>query len=334
MKTYRFAIVGCGRIAIRHLEAITGHPQAQLVAVYDVVTERAQRLVGEREGVRIAESIDDLVNDSSIDVVHVCTPSGTHADVAVAVLEAGRHVVIEKPLALRPDDARRVQDAQRKSGKTAVVVMQNRYNPAIVFLQEHRTQLGTLRAASAKVFWYRPQEYYDDGMHGTRALDGGVLANQAVHYIDMLTYLVADTVDTVSAFGATVGHRMECEDLAAVLLHFRGGVIATLEANTITYPENLEGSVTLFFEHATVKVGGTALNRIELWRGEGADAAHDVAEHVRDVYGSGHHKVVAHMIDCLEQGLPPSPSIDEQVHVVDVLDAAYRSMKEHCIITL
>ena len=310
-EVFRFGLVGCGRVAPRHAQSITELPGAHLIAVADIVESRAQRFAKEYQ----AEAYTDfrhLLDRKDIDIVNICVPSGLHAKIAIEAMEAGKHVVVEKPIALSLVDADRMIAAASAAGVNLCVVLQNRYNPPMRDLRElvNSGRLGKILLGNATVRWYRPQEYYEDGWHGTWAMDGGALMNQSIHHIDALQWLMGD-VESVFAYTATLAHQMEAEDTGVAVIRFRNGALGVIEGSTVTYPENLEGSVALFGERGSVKVGGTALNRKVFWKVEGS------LEHEREVltreqvdppsvYGFSHKAVMAEAMAAIQEDRQPA----------------------------
>ncbi len=310
MDKIRFGLIGCGRVSPRHVQSIAEIEDARLVALADVVASRAERYAKEQK----AEAYVDyrrMLERADIDVISICTPSGLHAQMAIDAMQAGKHVIVEKPMALNLPDADRMIATAESTRRKLCVVLQNRYNPPMLDLRrvvdEHR--LGKILLGNATVRWYRPQEYYADGWHGTWAMDGGALMNQSIHHIDALQWLMGE-VDSVFAYSATLAHSMEAEDVGVAVLRFASGALASVEGSTVTYPENLEGSVALFGERGSVKVGGTALNRKVIWKIEG-ELEHERELLTRDqvdppsVYGSSHKAVIADMIAALKEDRAP-----------------------------
>lgn len=305
----RFGLIGCGRVAPRHVQSIGELPDARLIAVADIVESRAQRFSKE-SGAAIYTEYRYMLERTDIDVINICTPSGLHAQMTVDALTAGKHVIVEKPLALSLADADRMIATAQATGRKLCVVLQNRYNPPMQDLRRviDEGRLGRLLLGNATVRWYRPQEYYEDGWHGTLAMDGGALMNQSIHHIDALQWLMGE-VDSVTAYTATLAHRMEAEDAGVAALKFKSGALGVIEGSTVTYPENLEGSVAIFGEHGSVKVGGTALNRKVFWKVAG-ELEHEKEILTREqvdppsVYGSSHRAVIADMIDAIKADRP------------------------------
>ncbi len=308
--TIRFGLVGCGRVAPRHVQSIRELEGAQLVAVADIVESRALR-VAKENGAEAYSDFRRLLERRDLDVIDICTPSGLHAQMAIDALCAGKHVIVEKPMAMNLKDADRMIAAAQTAGRKLCVVLQNRYNPPMQDLRRvvDEGRLGRLLLGNATVRWYRPQEYYDDGWHGSYSMDGGALMNQSIHHIDALQWLMGD-VESVFAYTATLAHKMEAEDVGVVTLRFTSGALGVIEGSTVVFPENLEGSVALFGECGSVKVGGTALNRKVFWRIAG-ELEHERELLTRDqvdpptVYGYSHKAVLADMIAALAEGREP-----------------------------
>jgi len=306
----RFGLIGCGRVAPRHAQSIGELPGARLVAVADVVRSRAERFAKEHA----ADAYQDyryLIERKDIDVVSICTPSGMHAQMGVDAAHAGKHVLVEKPMALALPDADRLIAAAQSARVKLCIVLQNRYNPPMQDLRRlvDEGRLGRRLLANVTVRWYRPQEYYMDGWHGTLAMDGGALMNQSIHHIDALQWLMGD-VESVFAYTGTLAHHMEAEDAGVAVLRFTSGALGVVEGSTLTFPENLEGSIALFGEHGSVKVGGTALNRKIFWKVEG-QIEHERELITRDqvdppsVYGTSHKAVIADMIAAVAEDRSP-----------------------------
>ena len=325
-------LIGCGRVAPRHAQSFAELADARLVAVADVIESRAQRFAKEHR----AEAYADyrrLLERRDINAVSICTPSGMHAAMAIEAMQAGKHVIVEKPMAMNLRDADRMIATAEAMGLQLCVILQNRYNPPMQDLRRvvDEGKLGRLLLGNATVRWYRPQEYYEDGWHGTWAMDGGALMNQSIHHIDALQWLMGD-VESVFAYTATLAHKMEAEDVGVVALRFKSGALGTIEGSTVTYPENLEGSVALFGERGSVKVGGTALNRKVIWKIEG-ELEHEREWLTRDqvdppsVYGTSHKHVIADMLAAIRENRAPRTNGREARKSVALVLAIYESAR-------
>ena len=265
----KFALLGCGRIAKRHSDLLGGgHINgAKLVGVCDVIRERADA-IGSRYGVPAYYDLERLLEQQDVDVVSVLTPSGLHPIHAIAVAKAGKHVVVEKPMALRLDDADAMIEACDAAGVKLFVVKQNRFNVPVVKAREalDAGRFGRLVLGTVRVRWCRDQSYYDqDAWRGTWAYDGGVLANQASHHIDMLEWFFGDVV-SVHARAITALVKIEAEDTAIATLKFRNGALGIIEATTAVRPKDLEGSLSILGEKGAVEIAGFAVNQIRHWR--------------------------------------------------------------------
>ncbi len=326
----RFGLIGCGRVAPRHAQSLKQLDEARLAAVADVKESRALHFAQEYD----ADAYTDyrkMLERSDIDAVTVCVPSGLHAQVALDALHAGKDVLVEKPIALRLEDADCMIRTARQLGRRLGVVLQNRYNSPMQRLRQYISagRLGRLYLGSACVRWYRPQSYYEDGWHGTWAMDGGALMNQSIHHIDALQWFMGP-VESVCAYSATLAHSMEAEDVGVAILRFAGGALATVEGSTLTWPQNLEGSVSVFGEHGSVKIGGTALNRITLWKvaGELEQESELLTSQRVDppsVYGYSHREVIHDFALAVRDGRIPATPGEEARKSLELVLAIYES---------
>jgi UDP-N-acetyl-2-amino-2-deoxyglucuronate dehydrogenase len=292
-KTFRIALVGCGRISKNHFEAIDKIDGLELVAVCDADPERAKR-AGEEWKVPWFTSYEKMLAESNADVVTIATPSGLHPEQGVAAASAGKHVVMEKPMAISLTGADALVHACDKAGVQLFVVKQNRLNPPVQLLKRavDRNRFGRLYMASCTVHWARPQEYYDQApWRGTWEFDGGAFMNQASHYVDLIQWVMGP-VESVIAKTATLARRIETEDSGIAILKFRSGALGSIEVTMLAYPRNLEGSLTILGEKGSVKIGGTAVNKIEHWEFADHDEDDKLVESANtdppNVYGLGH----------------------------------------------
>jgi predicted dehydrogenase len=328
----RFGIIGCGRIAPRHAQSLQQVNAAQFVAVADIKPNRAQHFA-QAYDVAAYTDYHALLARADIDAVSVCVPSGLHAQVAIDAMQAGKHVLVEKPIAITLADADRMIQVSQSSGRTLGVVLQNRYNHPMQALRRaiDEGKLGRLHLGNACVRWYRPQSYYEDDWHGTWAMDGGALMNQSIHHIDALQWLMGP-VHSVHAYTATLAHKMEAEDVGVAIVRFATGALATIEGSTLTWPQNLEGSVAVFGEHGSVKIGGTALNRIELWKvaGELEQEAELLTSQRVDppsVYGYSHREVVRDFVHAVQTEREPDTPGSEARKSLALVLAIYESAR-------
>ncbi len=267
----RFALVGCGAISKKHIIALSRIDEAELIAVSDI-DRNTVSTVGKENNLPFYTDCTQMAHKEDLDVFVILTPSGLHAKNIFDLVKFGKHFIVEKPLALRLKDADLIIESCDRMGSKLFVVQQNRFNPPIVRLKEtiESGRFGKIVMASACVRWCRRQQYYDQKKWlGTWAHDGGVLANQANHHVDMLTWLVGD-VESVDAMTATRLADIEAEDTAAVIVKFRNGALGVIEATTATRPKDLEGSISILGEKGAVKVCGFFMNELRTWNFEEA----------------------------------------------------------------
>jgi predicted dehydrogenase len=303
----KIALLGCGRIAKRHSDLLGGgHINgAELVGVCDVIRDRADAL-SERFGVRAFYDLAQLLEQREVDVVSVLTPSGLHSAHAIAIAKAGKHVVVEKPMALRLQDADDMIRACDQAGVKLFVVKQNRFNVPVVKAREalDAGRFGRLILGTVRVRWCRDQAYYDqDSWRGTWAYDGGVLSNQASHHVDMLEWFFGEVI-SVHARAVTALAKIETEDTAVATLKFRNGALGIIEATTAARPTDLEGSLSILGERGTVEIAGFAVNQIRHWRfADELPSDREVVEKFSvnppNVYGFGHQAYYQHVVDCV-----------------------------------
>jgi predicted dehydrogenase len=336
--TINLGLIGCGRVAPRHAQSITQLSETRLVAVADVKPSRADHFAQKYGGDKHYDH-RSLLDRNDVDAVSICVPSGLHAQITLDALNSGKHVLVEKPIALNLDDADRMINLAHDRRLNLGVVLQNRYNSPMQQVRQLVDEggLGTLYLGNACVRWYRPQSYYDDGWHGTQAMDGGALMNQSIHHIDALQWFMGP-VRSVQAYTATLAHQMEAEDVGVAVLHFQSGALGTIEGSTLTWPQNLEGSVALFGEHGSVKIGGTALNRITLWKvlGQLEQEAEILTSQRVDppsVYGYSHREVIRDFARALLDSRPPQTPGEEArkslALVLAIYEAARTSREVH-----
>jgi predicted dehydrogenase len=280
MQKKRFALVGCGTIAQKHTRVLQEYlDNAEIVAFCDVMPERARECAQSNNAYAFS-SITQMMQSmgEDIDIVSVLTPSGLHASNVLELVEYGKPLIVEKPVALRLHEADRMIRACDAHGVKIFVVHQNRYNLPIMKAREALEQgrFGKLVMGTVRLRWKRDQAYYNSAdWRGTWAYDGGVFMNQASHHIDMLTWFMGD-VESVSAVSATRLVDIECEDTGAAILRFTNGAIGIIEATTATRPRDLEGSISILGEKGSVVVGGFFMNELTTWEFEDKQPIDDV----------------------------------------------------------
>ncbi len=329
------ALVGCGRIAIRHSELLGSNSidGAKLTAVCDCKIERAKD-IGTTYNIPYYEDMDIMLENEDLDVVVVLTESGNHANHVVNLAKYGKHIIVEKPMALTLDDADQMIQACDQNGIKLFVVKQNRFNVPIIKLREavESNKFGKITLATIRVRWARHQPYYDqDAWRGTWSMDGGVLTNQASHHVDMLEWMMGE-IDSVYAKSDTMLANIEAEDTAVVLLKFRNGALGIIEATTAARPTNIEGSISILGENGTAVVGGIAMNKMETWEFENAtDQDKDVLEKYSvnppDVYGFGHKAYYEHVVDCINNNKQHLVDGLEGRKSIELISAIYESVE-------
>src|SRR5438477_3556171 len=335
MTTHRlkFGVVGCGRISSNHLRALVSeHLGAELVAVTDIQEERARMAAAQYHVPCYVDYHEMLKRHPDIEVIDTLTPTGYHARHVIDLAQYGKHFVVEKPMALRVSDCDEMIAACRRNRCRLFVVKQNRYNLAVQ--AAHRAleagRLGKIVMGTVRVRWKRDQSYYArDAWRGTWELDGGVMAQQASHHLDLLQWFMGP-VTHVQCRTATRLLGIEVEDTAAALFTFESGALGVFEATTATRPRDLEASLSLLGERGSIVLGGNAVNRVEHWE---FDPELPEDEHIRtgasqdipNVYGHGHVDYLADVVRSILENRPGLVEGDEGRKNVQILAALYES---------
>ncbi len=337
----RLALVGCGRIAANHFGAMEGHADhIELVDVCDIDPSALKAAV-ERTGAKGHNQLADMLKSTTADLVVLTTPSGLHPQQAVDVAKAGKHVMTEKPMATRWQDGLRMVKACDDAGVRLFVVKQNRRNATLQLLKKavEQGRFGRIYNVAMNVFWTRPQDYYDqgNGWRGTWEFDGGAFMNQASHYIDLLNWIVGP-VESVMAYTATQARNIEAEDGGVAAIKWRSGAMGTLNVSMLTYPKNLEGSITILGEKGTARIGGVAVNEIQEWQFEQAlpeDEQIKAASYATtSVYGFGHPLYYGNVIQTLRGEAEPVTDGRSGLKSLELLVAMYRSAKDGAKVSL
>lgn len=334
----RYALIGCGRIAVNHLKAVRENG-LELVAACDLDAGKIKVLF-DRAGmdspdVRQYSDHRVMLEENELDLVAVATDSGEHARIALDCIRRGVNVIIEKPIAMSMADARQIiAEAEAHRVKVAVC-HQNRFNAAAQQMHAAREagRFGKLSHGSVHIRWNRDKAYYDQALwRGRWASDGGALMNQCIHGIDLLLWMIGSQVSEVYGVTRRQFHPyLECEDVGLAVLTFADGTAATIEGTVNVYPKNLEETLYLFGENGTAKLGGTATNTIDLWQfrdstPEDTASAH-TAEIVPNVYGNGHARLYADMLCAIREDRPPLVDAAAGMRALEVILAIYKSQK-------
>ena len=330
----RFAIIGCGHIAKRHASII--NEIGTLTAVCDIEMSKAEQL-GSLYNALVFQSINDLINNADFDIAVICTPNGLHAEHSIACLNAKKHVICEKPMALNTADCEKMIQAAEMNDKFLFVVKQNRFNPPVVALKQaiEQKRLGDIISVQVNGFWNRDASYYrQSSWRGTIQLDGGILFTQFSHFIDVMLYLVGDLA-SVTSIGKNYLHQetIMFEDTGVVNLNFLNGAIGVLHYTINTFEKNMEGSITIFGTKGTVKIGGAYLNEItyqNIEQYELEDNRINKIQHLENDYGtykgsmSNHDKVYENILEVIKNKKQPIVSLQEAKNTVFWIEKMYQ----------
>jgi UDP-N-acetyl-2-amino-2-deoxyglucuronate dehydrogenase len=330
----RFALIGCGRIARNHISALAKHgDRCELTDVCDIDPRTLEAAV-ESTGARGHSSFVQLLDSADTDVVILATPSGLHSAQAIQAAKSGRHVMTEKPMATRWKNGLDMVRACDNAGVKLFVIKQNRRNSTLQLLRQafDEDRFGRIYMVNVNVFWTRPQAYYDSAAwRGTWEFDGGAFMNQASHYVDLLDWLIGP-VESVMAHTGTLARNIEVEDTGVALIKWRNGALGSINVTMLTYPKNLEGSITILGERGSVRVGGVAVNEIQHWEFDRPHAMDDqvanASYETTSVYGFGHALYYDNVIRTLQGEVEPEIDGREGLRSLELLIAMYRSARD------
>ena len=330
----RFALVGCGRISANHFDAVASHAdRCELVDVCDI-DPTALAKAAARTGSAAHPDFTSMLVASKADCVILATPSGLHSAQASEAAAAGFHVMTEKPMATRWGDGLAMVRACDEAGVRLFVVKQNRRNRTLQLLKQSMVEgrFGRIYMVGVNVFWTRPQSYYDSApWRGTWEFDGGAFMNQASHYVDLLDWIVGP-VESVMSYTGTLARNIEVEDTGVAALKWRNGAMGTISVTMLTYPKNMEGSITVLGERGSVRIGGVAVNEIKHWE---FDAPHAMDAQIADasyattsIYGFGHPLYYRNVIDALRGDAEAETDGREGLKSLELLIALYLSARD------
>ena len=334
-KKIRFALIGCGRIALRHAEHINNN--GVLVAVCDVITNKADALA-QKYNANVYYSIEELLrNETSIDVISICSPNGFHAKHAILALQSGFNVLCEKPMAISVHDCGEMIKEAERANKRLFVIKQNRFNPPVEAVKDliDAGKLGKIFSVQLSCFWNRNEDYYNNSWKGTKQMDGGTLYTQFSHFIDLLYWMIGD-VKKVHSFNGNYAHNeiIEFEDTGVAIVEFHNGAIGTINYTVNSYQKNMEGSLTIFGEKGTVKIGGQYLNELEYQNIEGFRIENLAVGNKSNNYGtyqgsmSNHDKIYENVVDVLVNNASISANGFEGLKTVEIIDKIYKSASD------
>lgn len=341
MKNFNVAVIGCGRISYKGIEAIINNKETlQLVATCDPIEEKAIakkdeyiEKLGKNATVNIYKDYKEMLEKENVDIVYIATESGYHPEIAINCMNKGKHVIVEKPMALSIKDADEMIACAKKNNVKLCVSHQNRFNAAIQKLRKEieANRFGKMVNGTARILWNRNMGYYEQApWRGTYELDGGTLMNQCIHNIDLLQWMMCSEVDTVYAQCDTFLRDIEAEDFGAIVIRFKNGAVGIIEGSACVYPKNLEETLSIFGETAAVCIGGLAVNKIETWRIEGSEESEDEVLAAQEddpdsVYGFGHTLLFKDVVDSIIDNREPLVSGEEAKKPLEIILAAYKS---------
>jgi UDP-N-acetyl-2-amino-2-deoxyglucuronate dehydrogenase len=329
----KFGLIGCGRIAERHAEHISKF--GILSSVCDIVGSKADKLAVKYHA-KAYYSVEEMLAGGECDVISVCSPNGLHATHGIMSLSAGFHVLCEKPMAINTHDAGEMLRVAERNNKRLFVIKQNRFNPPVAAVKKAIDQghFGKIFSVQLSCFWNRNLDYYANSWKGTKELDGGTLYTQFSHFVDLLYWLIGD-IKSVKAFADNFAHKdvIEFEDTGVVILRFRNNALGTINYTVNSYGKNMEGSLTIFGEKGTVKIGGQYLNELEYQNFEDYVIKDLPIGNTANNYGtyqgsmSNHDLVYQNVIDVLSKGASISTNSFEGFKIVEIIEHIYNKME-------
>ena len=338
---YNVAIIGCGRISHKIAEGVAkNNDRMKLVVLCDPIeekmfeTERTYNKKVEKENTILKyKDYKEILEKNKVDIAIISTESGYHEEIGLYFLENGVNLIIEKPLAMSIEGAQKLVDTAKKNNLKLAASHQNRFNYPIQLLKKaiKENRLGRIFNGMARILWTRDDNYYLQApWRGTWALDGGTLMNQCIHNIDLINWMMDDEIDTVYSIANTFSRKIEGEDYGVILIQYKNGKIGTIEGSVITYPKNLEETLTIVGERGTVVIGGTAVNKVDTWRVDG-DKEEDFKKvdcgDPNSIYGYGHETLYKDFIEAIKENREPLVTGIDGMLAVKIILAAYKSRK-------
>tara|TARA_Y100000991_G_C21956707_1_gene342464 strand:- start:342 stop:1421 length:1080 start_codon:yes stop_codon:yes gene_type:complete len=345
----RIGLLGCGRISKNHLKSLAdNNDRCELVALCDNSHENIQSAYMfykdycnlkniQFNKILLFSNYEKLLNAHineklNLDLLSIATPSGLHYQQTIAAASHKINVCTEKPMALKVEEAEEMIRVCNKNNVKLFEVKQNRLNPTLKLLRSKvkNNHFGQIAIVNLNLFWHRPQTYYDnDAWRGTINLDGGALMNQGIHYVDLLDWIIGP-VESVFAHTAKISRDIEAEDSCVLNIKWRNGILGTMAVTMVTYPNNLEGSITIIGDKGTAKVGGKALNKFEYYFFDNEQNEIDLDSinyQIKEVYGNGHNEYYSNMLDVLLENAKPICTGKDGIESLKIINAAYLSSK-------
>ena len=342
---HTIALIGCGRISFKHIEAfVNNKDKLKLTAICDPVKERTlekeneyKKMIPDAE-ISLYTDYKEMLERQKCDIVTIASESGNHPEIAVNCLEAGCHVICEKPMALSVKDADKMICAAKKNNRKLAVCFQNRFNAPVQKLRKalDAGRFGRIMHGMIQIRWNRNEAYYAEApWRGTWEQDGGTLMNQCTHGIDLLQWMLGEDAVRVQAQTRRFLRPIEAEDFGAAVVEFKNGAVGIIEGTACVYPKNLNETLSIFGEKGTAVIGGIAVNKIETWRFSDSETAGDTEEKVLNpnekdpptVYGFGHTALFKDFIDAIENDREPLISGERGKKAMEIILAIYKSQK-------
>jgi len=330
----KIAIIGAGRIGTRHAKHITHY--ANLVAVCDINKEKADLLASENTCTAFYSLEKMLLSDLECDVMAICTPNGLHAQHSILCMDAGFHVLCEKPMAIKISDCGEMIKTSEKNNKRLFAVKQNRFNPPVMAVKDaiDTGKLGKIYSVQLSCFWNRNEDYYKNSWKGTLDLDGGTLYTQFSHFIDLLYWMIGD-FKSVKGFSRNAAHKgiIEFDDSGVIAVEFENSAIGTINYTVNSFGKNMEGSLAIFGEKGTVKIGGQYLNELEYQNIKDYEIKDLPVGNKPNNYGnyqgsmSNHDKVYENLVDVLQNNASISTSAFEALKTVEIISKIYSEIR-------
>lgn len=338
---FKFAIIGCGRISHKIAEGVASNKEkAILVGLSDIIESKmdeTEKTYNEKSGLNLNinkyKDYKEMLEKEKIDVAIISTESGYHEEIGLYCLDKGINLIIEKPLAMSIEGAKRLVDKAKEKGLKLAASHQNRFNHPNQLLKKaiEEKRLGRIYNGVARILWTRDMNYYLQApWRGTWALDGGTFMNQCIHNIDLLNWMMNSDIDTVYSQTANFARDIEAEDYGVIVIRYKNGSIGTVEGSAVVYPKNLEETLKITGEKGTVIIGGMATNKIDVWRVEGDNESDYLSIDTGDpnsVYGYGHRALYKDFIEAMEEEREPLVTGVDGMNAVRIILAAYKSQK-------
>ena len=340
MNTIRFGVIGCGHIGKRHAEMITRNANATLVALCDILPPETLQIQSYQTN--FYNNITALLAaEPDIDVINICTPNGLHASHAIQALQAGKHVVIEKPMALTSADCDLIIDTAAQYDKKVFCVMQNRFSPPSAWIKEivSSNRLGEIFMVQVNCFWNRDERYYHSNTwHGKQTLDGGTLFTQFSHFIDTMLWLFGDVKNIKTQFADfNHNHLTDFEDSGIVAFEFVNGGIGSIHYSSAVYNKNFESSIRIIAQHGTIEIGGQYMNEVKYCDIKDYEMPQLAPTAAPNNYGpyigsaANHHFIIDNIVDVLHHNAAIATTANEGKLVVDVIERIYNQRPEYLI---